>query len=423
MNPRWQKRMAALEAQLNATANELSSTTNPINHCLLALTKSLQVFGKDQFTFFEDGFSRGQLLPAMMLPPEHILRVTLDQISFDLTLIRQIYDQRQQKELQGSLAKADNLAQAALNLSIKADLLPQTAVLTYLNKSPNIRILPYAPIALIGLPYTATEVNLDYLAIPHEVGHFVYHHAPGLAAQLHKLIPLYPDWINHWLEEIFADVYAAIVAGPIAGYTLQAMLQDNAQEKFVANDGEHPPDAIRPFGYTKVLHALNFPKAAVALNNAWQALLHQRHQPMQFNFADRTTAIDLTKAQKMIEETAVTFLNYLQKEHKLSQPAPWSKDGADLNKMQQAFNHWLNKLLPIDHYLLKLAEGEIGVVTNGGKPINRRKIGTTQTWRDWFKAEARRDPNQRIPAQAWEPIFTAGHWPVKGPEGNSDGGV
>ncbi|WP_420644227.1 hypothetical protein [Candidatus Leptofilum sp.] len=423
MKPHWQKRMKALDVQLTATATELSTVTNPINNCLLALTKSLQTFGNDQFSFFEDGFTRGQLLPAMVLPPEHILRSTLDQIAFDLTVIRRIFQQRQQKVLQATLAKADNLAQAALNVAIKTDLLPQTAVLTYLNKSPNIRILPYAPVALIGLPYTATELNLDYLAIPHEVGHYVYHHAPGLAARLHKLIPLYPDWMNHWLEEIFADVFAAIVAGPISGASLQAILQDNRQEKFVADDGEHPPDAIRPYGTIKILRALKFPKAADALDEAWQAVLGQRHQPTRANYPNCANTPDLAKAQTMLEETAVAILGYLQKEYKVKQPAPWSKDGDNLEKMEKAFGKWLDQLLPVDHYLLRLDGDNVGVVTNGGNPTNSRQLGHTQTWRDWFKEAARRNPDQPIPAQAWRPIFTAGHWPVKGPEGNSDGGV
>ena len=421
MNSHWQARMNALDNQLQATATELATPDNPINNCLLALTKSLQTFGKDQFSFFAKGFGSGQLLPAMMMPQEHILRATLDQIAFDLTLIRRMMSQRAQPALEATFTKADNLAQAALNVAIKADLLPKTAVLTYLNKSPHIRILPYAPIALIGLPYTATEVDMDFLAIPHEVGHYVYHHAAGLAAKLHALIPLYPDWINHWLEEIFADVYAAIVAGPIAGQSLQLLLQDNDQEQFLNDDGEHPPDAIRPYGFSQTLHALKFNKAAAALEENWASVLNQRHQPTHFH--KNGTAADLSTAQTMVGKTAVTLLNYLQNEHKLKQQNPWSKDGSSLKNMEKAFSNWLGQLLPVDHYLLKEVGDKVGVVTNGNTPENLRPTGSTQTWRDWFKEEVRKRPAQPVPAQAWRPIFTAGHWPVKGPEGNSDGGV
>ncbi|MBK7897015.1 MAG: hypothetical protein IPJ90_19450 [Anaerolineaceae bacterium] len=423
MDPIWQNRMDALTAQLDATASQLANSPSPSNDALLALTQSLQTFGPDQFHFFMKGFTTNQLLPAMKLPAEHVLRATLDQIAFDLTLIRRIYQQRQETGGQATLTQADKLAQAGLDVAVQAGLLPQTAVLTYFNKSANIRIIPYAPLALVGLPYTATHADLDFLAIPHEVGHYVYHHAPGLAAHLHAHIPLYPEWANHWLEEIFADVYGTLVAGPVAGLSLQSLLRDNAQAQFVADDGEHPVDAVRPYIHSTVLRQLNNSKAADALDAAWEAELARRHWPTQFLPHNSHSPADLAQARTLLEQTAVSLLTYLQTNRLLSQPKPWSTDHQDLAKLQANFTTWLTQPLKVDHYLLTAVGPEIGVATNGGPAQNLRAKGSTQTWRDWFKAQARQNPTVPLPYQAWRPIFTSGHWPVKGPEGNSDGGI
>ena len=340
-----------------------------------------------------------------------------------MSIIQRIACQRQQPELQSTLGTADKLAQLALNVAIDGGLLPQCTVLTYFNKSANIRLMPYAPLALIGLPFTATEASMDYLAIPHEVGHYVYHHAPGLAAELHARIPLYPDWINHWLEEIFADVYGSLVAGPLIGLSFQEILLDNAQKKFVADDGAHPPDAVRPYGYSKALHQLGYPKAAAALDDLWQTRLATRHQPKYFTPHNGNTPTDLAEAKTLIEQTAVVFLNYLQQDRQLTQPNPWSKDTQKLDDLPKKFATWLTHPIQVDRYELTAVGNDIGLVHAGGQPTNVRRKGSTQTWRDWFKAESRRNPDTPIPAQAWTPVFTTGHWPVKGPEGNSDGGL
>lgn len=424
MNTIWQNRWQALEKQLQNMAARYG--LNPEvgqNSTLLALTGSLLAFGQDQFDFFWEGFGNGQLLPAMMLPQDHVLRATLDQVAFDMTIIQRIENQRQQAEYQKTLAQADKLAQAALNVAVNGGLLPQCGVLTYFNKSANIRLVPYAPLALIGIPFSAETTAMDFLAIPHEVGHFVYHHAPGLAAALHARIPLYPNWINRWIEEIFADVYGALVAGPVIGLSFQHILTDNAQEKFVSDDGAHPPDAIRPFAYCKTLHHLGYPEAAAALAKAWGTRLAERHQPQTFQPHNSHEPAALADAQMLLENTAVAILTYLQEERQVTQPAPWSSDTADLTALLDKFGTWLKKPLKVDWFGLTAVDQQIGVVTAGGKPENLRPKGSTQTWRDWFKAQSRQNPTLRVPAQAWTPIFTTGHWPVKGPEGNSDGGL
>ena len=424
MNEVWQDRWDALAAQLQQMAKEYGrSAAPPSNRSLHALTESLLAFGQDQFTFFYDGFDSGQLLPSLNLPQEHVLRATLDQVAFDMSIIQRIAGQRAKPELQQTLEKADKLAQLALNVAINGGLLPSCTVLTYFTKSANIRLMPYAPLALIGLPFSATKASNDFLAIPHEVGHYVYHHAPGLAAQLHARIPLYPNWINHWLEEIFADVYGALIAGPLIGLSFQEILLDNAQNKFVFDDGAHPPDAVRPYGYSKTLRQLGYTNAATALDALWQDRLALRHHPKYFTPHGSTTLADLSEAKSLIEQTAVSLLNYLQQDRQLSQPKPWSDDSPELDSLPKQFATWLTHPIRVDLYQLKSVGENIGLVHGNGQPENMRPKGSTQTWRDWFKTESRQNPDVTLPAQVWTPLFTMGHWPVKGPEGNSDGGL
>jgi hypothetical protein len=424
MNIHWQARWQALAEQLQQQAAQFDPAADPVSGSLQALTESLLAFGKDQFEFFWDGFQTlGQLLPSMTLPQEHVMRATLDQVAFDLSIIQRISAERNQKELNSTQETADKLAQLALNVATAGDLLPQCAVLTYFNKSANIRIIPYAPIALIGIPFSATKVNCDFLAIPHEVGHFVYHHAPGLAAKLHALIPLYPNWINHWLEEIFADVYAAYVAGPVSGLSLQQILLDNSQEKFVVDDGEHPPDAIRPYGFNHALRHLGETKRADDLDELWQEQLALRHHPHTFVPHNDTTRAELTQAQRLLEQTAAIFVDFLEQQPKMSRLTPWSEDKTATDKLFKSFDTWCNNLNPVERYHLLVEGDSVGIGKPEGTLKNARPKGSTQTWRDWIKAESRANKNVLLPAQAWTPVFTVGHWPVKGPEGNSDGGI
>lgn len=422
MDTVWQDRWQALTAQLEQMSATYHQSSDPVSVSLHALTESLLAFGKDQFNFFWDGFENKQLLPSMVLPRKHVLRATLDQVAFDMAVIQRISSQRSQAKLQTAQELADKLAQQALNVAIGGGLLPRCSVLTYFNKSANIRIIPYAPIALIGIPFSATKVNRDFLAIPHEIGHFVYHHAPGLAAQLHACIPLYPDWINHWLEEIFADVFAAYVAGPVCGYSLQKILMDNSQDKFVTDDGEHPPDAVRPSGITEALRHLDDKQVADDLDQLWLDQLATRHYPNEFTPHNSTTAASFDNAKELIGQTAVLFLDCLKNEWGLTRPKPWTSGNKADDTLFDSFDTFCDALT-VDQYHLKVEGKNVGVYTPGNSLENARPLGGTQTWRDWIKEQSRANPNTLLPAMAWEPVFTAGHWPVKGPESNGDSGI
>ena len=417
LSPIWLKRWQALETAFNNTSIDDTTLKNMLS--------CLQAFGEDQFRFFYDGFKDGRLLPSMYHPAEHILSATLSQVSYDLSAIRQAADQRRNPVLKAALDKADQLAQSSLNLAIDNDLLKMGTVVTYFDKSPFIRVIPYAPVALIGIPYTALENSRDLLAIPHEVGHYVYHHATGLGAKLHTQIPFDPPWYNNWLEEIFADIYGCLVAGPVIGLDFQDILLDNASEQFTEDDGEHPIDAIRPFIYIKVLEALGFTNAVAALESRWESYRMQRNYPESFVPFGADDEIDLDYVRDKTEEITSYLFKYLLQNYNLSPDSFWSSDlsgvNEDVESLYPIFENWVNQPLDFEVNTLKTKNDKVGIEVENGKLVNKRRIGDTNTWRDGLKRQC--EKGDVLPWPAWLHLFIAGFWPIKGPDGNGNVGL
>jgi len=417
LSPIWLKRWQALEKTINNT--NIQDTT------LSSMLTCLKAFGEDQFRFFYDGFNDGRLLPSVYHPAEYVLSAILAQVSYDLSAIRQAADQRRTPELKAILDKADQLAQSALNLAIEKGLLKTGGVVTYFDKSPYIRVIPYAPVALIGIPYTSIESPRDLLAIPHEVGHYVYHHTTGLAAKLHTQIPFDPPWFNQWLEEIFADIYGCLIAGPVIGLDFQDLLLDNPTEHFTEDDGYHPIDAIRPFIYIQILETLGFKNATEALETRWDGYRMQRNYPETFVPHGTDDEIDLDYAREKTEDVVSYLSNYLLTEFNLTPTTCWSDDLAagtgNIDSLYTTFEQWIQQPLAIPVHKLQIKNDKVGIESDNGKLQNSRHIGDTNTWRDGLKQLAKK--GKVLPWPAWLHLFIAGFWPVKGPEGNGNTGL
>ncbi|MBK8989139.1 MAG: hypothetical protein IPM39_24255 [Chloroflexi bacterium] len=422
----WDNRWQGVDDTLAEMQSDYSQLSTPT---FQALTACLHAFAKDQFYFFLEGFQNGRLLPSPEHPAENVLRATLDQASFDMTAVQLAVDQRQDGSvaMQNALAKADALAQDALSLATRARLIKPAATATYFTKSTHIRVIPYAPLALVGLPFTCVTTAHDFLAIPHEVGHYVYRHAPGLAATLDALLlPALPIWAEGWLEEIFADVYGALVAGPVIGLDFQDLLLDNPISHLTQDDGEHPADAIRPFIYTRLLQEMGCKKAAVALDARWQQALSTRGKPRVLSLSGGLAEVSVQTAREVVEETAVSILQYLTTQRGVKATAVWSQDlpnaKADPETLYTAFELWLKSSPNTQVNQLKLESDQVVVYTGDEITDNRRRLGETQTWRDWFKTQSRANPHNALPTAVWTELFAAGGWPMKGPEGGGGSG-
>ncbi|MBE2221103.1 MAG: hypothetical protein IAF02_06160 [Anaerolineae bacterium] len=423
----WKKRWQALADILDEMCAVYTNVyTNPT---FMAVSTSLKAFGGDQFEFFLKGFENGRLLPSPNFPPENILRATLDQVSYDITAVQQAVDQRNSNfpAMEKALFTADSLAQNALNLAVESKLIKQTAVITYFIKAANIRVIPYAPVAVVGVPYTCLKTSRDYLATAHEVGHYIYYHGEGIVTGLQNLLPSLPEWGAGWVEEIFADVYGCLVAGPVLGLDFQDLLIDNDLEHFIGSDGHHPVDAVRPTIYTKVLKELGFVHAAEALKQRWQEVLLMRGNPQSFYPDDEFGAVPMDLAKEFVQETAVTILNYLKKQG-VPTNTTWTQDLSspkeNIDNLYQAFADKLTDLAktPVNKLSTETAENKLFVLLPDGQKRNQRIIGHTQTWRDWVKTQSQTHDKSPLPPAIWIEIFTAGGWPVKGPEGSGGGG-
>lgn len=225
-------------------------------------------------------------------PADYVFRTLLDQIGFDTDIIASAAAQRlfADDTLVERLLQADLLAQKALKPAIDAGLLrDETTALTFLTGGARARVIPYASVALIAIPFTATTVDQDLLATAHEAGHYVYWHgqfAPTIAEMMVE--EGIPEWCRKWAEEMFADIYGTIVAGPPYALSGQDILLDDSAKEFMRNDYEHPVAPLRPRIYAKVLSQLGDNQRAWSshLKRRWESAEERRKKSWQTNADD-----------------------------------------------------------------------------------------------------------------------------------------
>jgi len=261
---------------------------------LCALLASLQGFGNRQFAFFAEKFDNAKFPATPRHPlyaPEYFFDVTLNQIGYDTDVLLRAGQQRSirlppQNEISSNfdatLANADRLAWAALSPAIRTKLIQPATAFVYYQKSHSVRLLPYAPVAWVGIPYSATGTERDLAAIAHEVGHFVASRlvdtaaAAGVKANtgshrpaqrrsvVHDRRSLGAEppvgiaslWLSGWDGEVFADVYACMVSGPMSGFTMLDSLRRLPATRWMEDDREHPLPILRPRIYAMTLRAM-----------------------------------------------------------------------------------------------------------------------------------------------------------------------
>lgn len=311
LNSRWEALDKAIEIheglfkkwfqQLEKDQVEPSPRAKTL-HCLL---KRLRAFADGHFNRFYNGFRpNGEFENQISdkYPPGHVLDVILDQIGKDLDVIRRATADEALSSnglVTTTLNRADCLALEALKPAEKLGL-ARTAVVNYFQRSAVNRVVPYDndSMALFGLPFTTVCVPKDYLATPHEVGHYVFWNGQV------RGIPIWvklgediendsniPEWVKPWLEEIFADVYGCLVAGPVIALDFQDMQLLESEARFNRDDGEHPAPVVRPYVYTEVLKKRDMEAWADRLEARWQDRLNER-----YNDSERPTDIMLQRS-------------------------------------------------------------------------------------------------------------------------------
>ena len=300
----WMERLKSLNDHLTVLATDVVSQGDalPRGEVLRSLIGALGDFGQNHFDFFA-GLYRGKTLNSSdNFPPEYVMRQVIARIAEDAQVIQNCIDQRRPRIIRGEsvqaaqllqalefeqnvLLTADKLAWAALRPAIDGKLLPElTTAITYFQKATTIRVIPYASVALIGIPITCLQNPIDFLAIPHEVGHYVYWNSgtfpydktKSLYARLSEGLPQNAEtWIKRWSQEIFADTYGALVAQGAIARSFQDLEDESAKDEFVEDDKRHPSPLVRPDIYADVIERRN-PDLAKGLRKRWAELLQKR---------------------------------------------------------------------------------------------------------------------------------------------------
>jgi hypothetical protein len=446
----WDKRWSALERILQAEHEgaeyRIDGKLYPRYETLKNLRQCLYVFGRNHYDFFKNGFagSHGVYLePLREYPKEYVLSTILQQISFDLDVMARAEHFRMptaMPEMRDTLNKADILAYSALAPAIKANLLPNTTVVTYFQKSVTVRLIPYAPVALIGIPFSAIDNPRDLLAIPHEVGHYVYRHGvfqdnaykgARFAAILNKELAGRPQWLLKWVEEIFADVYGCLVAGPVIARSFQDLQAEWSQQDFMKDDSEHPIGALRPHVYHQVLEASGFCEAAKeALEKKWREYLATRRIGDAFTPATGDDAIKLTAANRAMDEVIKTimdehYLRSLLTFYRPSSVAPdsvWKWDdleeGENVDRLYDKFTHRVQTIdmtvvVPELTLAEKKSEAKASVESIECKP------GETGLWIDALKASKSSGRPLTMPPEIWTALLVTNGWAIEGPTGGN----
>jgi hypothetical protein len=143
--------------------------------------------------------------------------------------------------------------------------------LIYFNKVASVEYYPFTDIPFIGTPYTQIVFD-DWMAIPHELAHYLYWKLEGSLGQTrdwHRqlkegAIALFRQqpvvqvltsdeqaavlkMLTSWIEEAFCDVVGTRLGGQAYVESLKTLIANSVDHagELVEDDGQHPPYLFR----------------------------------------------------------------------------------------------------------------------------------------------------------------------------------
>ena len=313
----WHRRWQALDHNIATLLDRYESfmreDSTRRENTIFEVLLQLQKFAAGQFRFFHDGFYTKTFVDLAAIPDDrdfafpqfitghsierHVLHNTLQQIAEDALVIQRASEQRLLsimgatiglaggEQISLTLAGVDKLAFIALRMVGYYLANKQQTALTYFRRSASVRVIPYAPVAMIGIPITSLGLNSgmgvaeDLLAIPHEVAHHLYWNGQlpdGSRIRTAILARMKENPASHWVEEIFADVVGCLIGGPAVARSFLDLQLTAIAADFVHIQDPHPTPALRPLIYAYALEKMGFTKNAAAVRSVWQTHLNER---------------------------------------------------------------------------------------------------------------------------------------------------
>jgi hypothetical protein len=348
----WEVRWESLSEVMESLRADIDGSGIPERITLLNLINGLASKAEEHVTYFLKGFSKKPQLYQLLedkpqqrgqvrFSKDYALSKVLDRIAFDLDVIYLAFKQRSDKSrygpLESTLDLADKLARKALEPAKKQELIgSDTEALTYLQKSYETRVIPYAEVSLIGIPFTSVRSKADLLAIPHEVGHYIFWNGGREYKKWEKQLDSLRDKNRkenfEWTEEIFADVYGCIVAGPVIALDFQDLQLEFAGFDPITGidefengvDKVHPKPILRPRIYSETLRKMKAPGVTSAglgdleviadqLDTRWKMKLQRRGYQL-----DKSIPADDLQVQDRISKVIDDALKILEPEKSLT---------------------------------------------------------------------------------------------------------
>jgi hypothetical protein len=340
---RWEERWESLSEVMESLRADIDGSSIPERTTLLSLIDGLAPKAEEHVTYFLKGFSkksqlyqlkedRPQQRSQVRFSKDYALSKVLDRIAFDLDVIYLSFKQRSDKShynpLQITLDLADELALEALHpAKIQGLIGSKTEALTYLQKSFETRVIPYAEVSLIGIPFTSVRLRADLLAIPHEVGHYIFWNGGRIYKKWEKQLDSLREKNRkenfEWTEEIFADVYGCVVAGPVMALDFQDLQLEFAGFDPVTEinefedgvDEDHPTPILRPRIYTETLKKMKARGVTSAGLGDLDAIANQLDTRWEMKLQDRGyQSVPADDQQAEISKVIDDTLNILEPE-------------------------------------------------------------------------------------------------------------
>jgi hypothetical protein len=398
------------EALNHLTEREFYLILYETNQIVLAqdLVAELNAYAHEVFDFFSEGYystkPENRFPASKVFKPMFVMRTLINQASFDLNIYQRAINQRRRINygdeyyfyltLQGyALYLADHVATLAMIPAMKAGYLSQdTKILTYLDKNIRARLLPYSNSVLISIAFATMQFDgyptQDYLALPHEIGHYLYWHGmmPGtdtpvldeLFSRIRAAKIKAKDWRLQWLEEIFADTYALLVGGPVIVLDFQDMLDDDVQSHFTEDTDKHPIPELRPLIQTQILRQIKsnlgkplYTRTPDRLDANWEDWLRKQwgtEDVLDTTFSLRggkkLTGTNIIQALEPLIELVLDVLSSARPlDPKIKEDSPfcehaWSTDLKKNSSLTQLYKMFSARAWPQDEFLENIVTDE-----------------------------------------------------------------